>query len=72
MWKMTITRVSNGYKITYPPNHKGTLITEIVIQETEDELKIHEELLWMIMEYFDFSGSKHDIERIRIIREKQN
>jgi hypothetical protein len=64
-WQLIITRVQNGYIIessSQPP---------YVIQESEnDELKEHEELLYRVMEYFDFQGSKHDLERLRVVREK--
>jgi len=64
-WQLLITRVENGYYIKAPNEQP------YVIQENEkDELKDHEELLWYIMEYFNFGGSKHDLERLRIIREK--
>lgn len=65
-WQLTITRVSNGYLIEAPGEEP------YVIQENEnDELKEHEELLWHIMEYFNFGGTKHDPIRLRVKREKQ-
>jgi len=34
-------------------------------------LKSGESLLWAVMEYFGFGGSKHDRERIMVVRKKQ-
>jgi hypothetical protein len=63
-WSLKITRVDNGYFL------EGNDGARIVIQEIEDdELREHEHLLFEVMEYFNFMGSKHDKERIRIIRE---
>ena len=64
-YQLTITRVQNGYIIEVPNQ------PPYVIQESEnDELKEHEQLLYRVMEYFDFQGSKHDLERLRVVREK--
>lgn len=65
-WQLVITSVNNGY-IIEPCEEPIS-----VIQENEkDELKAHEELLYTVMEYFNFQGSKHDAERLKIVREKQ-
>ena len=64
-WSLTITRIDNGYTLI------GHDINCVVEDDDEDELISHEQLLWYIMEYFNFGGSKHDSERIRIVREKQ-
>jgi len=65
-WQLLITRVENGYYIKAPNEQP------YVIQENEnDVLKDHEELLWYIMEYFNFGGTKHDPERLRVVREKK-
>jgi hypothetical protein len=65
-WQLKITRAQNGYSLEFPND------SPYVIQENEnDNLKEHEELLWYVMEYFNFEGSKHDLERLRIVREKQ-
>jgi len=63
-WSLCITRTDNGYYLT------GSDEIQTVLQETEDSLSVHEQLLWEVMDYFDFRGSKHDPERIRITREK--
>ena len=66
MWSLKIIRNGNGYTL------KGNDGFDLVIQEDEkDELKDHEELLWEIMNYFNFGGSKHDARRIKIIIEEQ-
>lgn len=64
-WSVTITRIGNGYTL------RGTDINDVIEDNENDELKSHEELLWAIMKHFNFGGSKHSPERIRIIREKQ-
>lgn len=70
MWSMKIIRVDNGYKIQLPPESKGEVAREFVIEDDDtDELKSHEELLWQVMEVFAFGGSKHDKVRLRVVRE---
>lgn len=65
-WSLKITRTKNGYCL------EGSDNEAISIQERdEDELFHHQHLLWEVMEYFNFQGSKHDAERIRVVREKQ-
>ena len=69
---LKITKVNNGYIL------EGWVILEDgveeerswVLEEEDDELKVHGALLYFIMDYFGFAGSKHDAERIRIVREK--
>jgi hypothetical protein len=67
-WQVTITRALNGYIID-GMSDVGVPYTEVIEDEEMDELKSHEKLLWFIMDYFNFQGSKHDPERIRITRE---
>jgi hypothetical protein len=64
-WFLRISKVSNGYILT------STDMQEVIEDDDKDELKSGEELLWKVMEYFNFYGSKHDPERLRVIREKQ-
>ena len=70
MWKLEINREDNGYTLN-GKFRDSDIVSTMVIEETNDELEVHEKLLWNIMEYFAFSGSKHDDERIRVVREKQ-
>jgi len=68
-WSLKITRVGNGYELTGSGDSFNR--AETVIEDSEtDELKSHEALLFEVMEYFNFGGSRHDKERIKIIREK--
>ena len=74
-WKLNITRTDNGYLLEFiDTNDDGEPISKKhVIQDNEqNELKSHRELLWEVVEFFNFQGSKHDKERIRIVIEKQN
>ena len=67
-WKLEIIRGQNGYILISSPEH-----TAMVIEDSEkDELQVHENLLWEVMDYFNFGGSKHDLERIRITRTKHD
>jgi len=78
-WYLKITRASNGYVLSWDeelndaqPNYPLSETKYMVIESSEgDELKDHETLLWEVMEFFGFGGSKHDEERLRIIREKR-
>ena len=73
-FRLEITRGTNGYRVSWMEQLDDGACSqreEYIQADTEDGLKAHEELLWQIMEYFDFGGSKHDSERLRIIREKQ-
>lgn len=71
-WELRITRVENGYHLWAPKEDEEEIDREWVLEETEDDLSVHEKLLWEVMEFFNFQGSKHDKERIRVTREKQN
>lgn len=66
-FQLTIEKVDNGY-LCYSPDIESA---KVVFEEEEDELSAPESLLWFIMEYFDFAGSKHDAERLFVIRRKQ-
>jgi len=71
-WKLEIIKVDNGYLIVIPEeNEEGKIVErKIVVEEDEeDELSVHEKMLYEIIEHFGFFGSKHDKERIRIVRE---
>ncbi|OGM09224.1 hypothetical protein A2Z67_04775 [Candidatus Woesebacteria bacterium RBG_13_36_22] len=63
LW-LKINRARNGYVL-----ERGGEPFSIVIEEDEnDDLKEHEELLWEVMEYFDFQGTKHNKERLKVVR----
>lgn len=68
-FNLTITRESNGYVLdgAYGLGSRGRTVIE---DDEMDGLKSHEHLLLEVMEYFGFQGSRHDKERIKIIREK--
>jgi len=73
-WDLHIRRGNNGYRLTYQEElGDGEIVErEEYIEDSEgDGLKSGEELLWRVMEYFAFYGSKHDPERLRIIRVKK-
>ena len=62
---ITIYRVENGYLLTDQDGRSW------VCEENEkDELAHHEWMLWKVIEFFGFSGSRYDKERIRIVRKK--
>ena len=74
MTTLKISRGDNGYKLTWHEEQDdgSSARCESYIQDDEqDELKSGEELLNWIKDYFNFQGSKHDAERIFVIREKQ-
>ena len=69
-FNLIITREGNGYVLDGVSDTGGRVRT--VIEDDEvDELKSGESLLWEVMSYFNFGGSKHDAERIRVVRESQ-
>ena len=72
-WCIEINRVSNGYTIRFPhPNTGEIWIDEVIEYDDGDELAGAEKLLWRIAEYFAFLGSKHDKERLQVVREKHS
>ncbi len=69
-WKLTIWREMNCYILEGMVDDS---IRKWSIEDDEaDELKSHEVLLYEVMNYFGFSGSKHDEERIKPTREKRD
>lgn len=77
-YQLRITRGDNGYRLDWEdeainddPLGEGEMIRhEEYIQDDEgDELRSIEELLWWITDHFGRGGSKHDPERLRIVRE---
>lgn len=65
-WSLKIIRAENGYVLE---DSEGTRI--VIEEDDNDELYEHVQLLFEVQEYFNFQGSKHDKERIRVIREPQ-
>lgn len=64
-WLLQIERTKNGYILL------GNDGLSVIEEDDQDELKEHEKLLWAVMEYFGFQGSKHDKQRLRVMREQQ-
>lgn len=71
-WSLKITLARNGYILEGTHDGSGLPFTEVIEDDDKDDLKSHEELLWLVMEYFNFQGSKHDRERLQVVREKRN
>ena len=68
-WSLNISRCENGSLLIKESDEK---LDHYVIQETDgDDLKAGEELLWAVMEYFDFRESKHNFKRLTIVRGKK-
>jgi len=73
MWSVTINRAGNGFRMNWREEGEDgmTLHQEEVIQDNEqDELKSGESLLWFVMNYFDLGGSRHDKQRLHVIRRR--
>lgn len=67
-WRLTIEKADNGFILTGEgADNNGPF----VIQEQDDELCQWEELVYQVWEFFGHYGSKHDKERLRVVREKQ-
>lgn len=67
MLELTIKRIENGYLLEWFEEDVRKL--QVIQEDETDSLSEHEQLLWSIMEHFNFIGSKHDPERIRVLRE---
>ncbi len=67
-WSLKIVRANNGYILYNEIEYDPPLVIE---DDEKDCLKSHEELLWEIVNYFNFGGSKHDKVRLRVTRVKQ-
>lgn len=64
-WFIIIWRLDNGYLI------RGNDTSFVIEDDEKDGLKSHEKLLWEVMDYFNFGGTKHDPQRLRIVRKKE-
>ncbi len=70
---LRIERVDNGYQLIDNEYDEGEFTRRWVIQEDdEDDLRAAETLLWEILEWAGAGGSKHDKERLRIVRQPGN
>jgi hypothetical protein len=69
-WNCKIERADNGYLISFLDEYNSKIF-HVIEEDDNDVLKEHEELHWWIMDYFGHLGSKHDKERLRIVREKR-
>ena len=70
VWKLEIERVSNGYNLRGKFGDSDIVLTMVIEDGDMDELYAPERLLWEVLDYFNVGGSKHDTERLRVVREK--
>lgn len=69
-WKLTVWREMDCYILE---GKIDDITRRWAIEDDEgDELHSHEALLYEVMSYFGFGGSKHDAERLRVMRKKRN
>ena len=66
---LKIERVLDGYIFTDSDDFGDEV--NVIEEDDNDELAGIEKLLWRIVDALGFYGSKHDAERIRIIRQKR-
>ena len=70
-WSMKIIRTNNGYIVSTPSESQDMESQEFVLEDNDaDALRSHQDLLYEVMDYFAFSGSKYDKERLKVVREK--
>jgi hypothetical protein len=69
---LLIKQAANGYILKYYDDENECNLTEVIEESEVDELKAGETLLWWLMDHYGFGGSKHDAERIRIVRVKRD
>jgi hypothetical protein len=69
-WSITIEKVDTGYILDTPEPNDELGKKWVREERDDDELYAIERVLWDILTYFGHYGSKHDAERIRIMREK--
>ena len=70
-WTITIEKTNTGYILNVPESTDDLGKKWVREEDGNDDLKAIEAVLWDILEYFGHYGSKHDSERIRIVREKR-
>lgn len=69
-WSITIDKTETGYILDTPESTDELGKRWVREEDEQDELKAIEAVLWDVLQYFGHYGSKHDAERIRIIRQK--
>ena len=68
-WKLEIRKADNGYILTGKFGDSD-MVSEMLIEEDDDELSAIEDVLWGVLDYFGCVGNKWDEEKIGIIRQK--
>ena len=73
-WSLKIIRAENGFILESQGEIDQGLETNrtVIEEQDEDELRMYQELLHEVLEYFGYYGSKHDGERLMIQRVKQD
>lgn len=69
IWKLLIKKVSNGYVLRGRWN--SDVVTEMVINDEQDDLEPEQELLYAVLEYFAVYHSKHNQKNIKVIIEEK-
>jgi len=73
--KLEIVEGVNGYKLRwrdYLADGSKRWFEAYIVDDEADKLKSGEELLWGVAGHFSLWGSKHDAERLKIVREKRD
>ena len=65
-WWVKVSRINNGYILDYSDG-----LPDVAEDDDNDDLSSHQKMLWKLQEFFSFTGSKHDPDRIIITRKKQ-
>lgn len=64
--KLTIERASNGFILS------GEEVHEVVQEKEDSELEALQTLLYSVLDWAGYYGSKHDAQRLFVRIEKQN
>ncbi len=70
-WDLNIRSVSNGFILFGKHPETGYPYEEVIEEKEDDLLAANERVLWAVMEYFAMDGTKHDPERLRVVRKKK-
>jgi hypothetical protein len=82
-WRLNVTRVNNGYRLSWPDvisneKREKVITREHVIEDGPDtaddpegKIESTEKLLWFVIEHFAMTGSKHDPVRLSVERVKR-